>query len=114
MRIANLTTCFDGNLATLNNRVSLRQTFIYQNVMYSSNLIFGKKFELRYKTCIIPLGLCEMELNSNKYKLFEAFLILIFRQLNLNFFLYKGLRFSKFMFDEFYKDLNKKVCKIII
>ena len=58
-------------------------------------ILFSKILRLRYKTYIIPSGLYAMELNCDKYKLIRAFLLLMYKQLNWDFFHYKGLQFFK-------------------
>ena len=61
-------------------------------------LRFSKILNLRDKTQIVPSSLYKTELNFNKYKLFEAFSIFMYRQLDLNFFLYKDFPFSQLRF----------------
>ena len=62
----------------------------------NTNLLFNKRLKLRHNTNITPSGLCMMGLNSNIYKLFEEFLLLMYEQLDSDFFLYKALLFSNF------------------
>ena len=61
-------------------------------------LRFSKILNLRHKTYIAPSSLYKAELNFNGYKLLEAFSFFMYRQLNLNFFLYKDFLFSQLRF----------------
>lgn len=81
------------------------QRYKVESGIANINLLFSKILKLRYKSYIIPSGLYAMELNSNEYRLFEAFSLFMLRQLHWVFFLYKGSLFSKLKFDEFDKHI---------
>ena len=108
MRKANLIMCLKEVLATSHNHLISTQRSKAENSIVNINLLFSKILNLRHKTYIIPSGLYAMELNSNEYRLFEAFSLFIYRQLDWDFFLYKGLLFSDLKFDKCGKYLYRK------
>lgn len=105
MRKANLIMCLKEVLATFHNHLVSTQRGKTEKSRANINLLFSKILNFRHKTYIIPSGLYAMELNSNEYRLFEAFSLFMYRQIELNFFLYKGLLFSNLKVDEFNKDI---------
>ncbi len=83
----------NGDLLTSHRYLVSNLSFKARNGIATINLPFSKKFHLRHKTQIVPLSLSMMELNSNEYKLFEAFSLFRYQQVDLNFFEYKSILF---------------------
>ena len=77
MKKANHIKCLKEVSATSKNHLISTQRDKSENgiAFYNINLFFSKILNLQHKTYIIPSGLCAMELNSNEYRLFEAFLL---------------------------------------